>query len=134
VAIDYSGDATTFNGTGWAAGTVPSGAGATEVACVTASSCFAAGVGFGGWDGSSWSPISGPARHSELALSCPTEQLCVVQNSDGAAGGQALVWDGSQWSMSIDTPSSYSGAAVSCPTADFCMQVNGYTSAYQLSS
>ena len=134
VAIDYSGDATTFNGTGWAAGTVPSGSGATEVACVTASSCFAAGVGFGGWDGSSWSPISGPARHSELALSCPTEQLCVVQNSDGAAGGQALVWDGSQWSMSIDTPASYSGAAVSCPTADFCMQVNGYTSAYQLSS
>jgi hypothetical protein len=132
VASDYSGFATTFNGTTWSAGSSTGGSGA--VSCATATSCFAVGTGYGSWNGSSWSPIKGgPARHSELAVSCPSEQLCVVQNSEGSVGGQALVWDGSQWSMSIDAPAgSYTGADISCPTNDFCMQVNGFTSAYRL--
>jgi hypothetical protein len=104
------------------------------VSCATATSCLAVGAGFGSWDGTGWSPLGGPAHHGQLAVSCAAQQVCVLADAEGSVGGAALVWDGSQWSMSTDAPGgAYAGADVSCPTTDFCMQVNGYTSAYQLS-
>jgi hypothetical protein len=131
-ATDFSGNAATFDGTSWSAPVGGSGSGANGLSCVSASFCMAAGTFFSVWNGSGWSPIAGPVRHDSLALSCPDQQLCVLANADGA--GQALVWNGTDWSMSVDGPAagSFTAADISCPTTDFCVQVNGYTSSYQL--
>jgi hypothetical protein len=133
-ATDFSGNAATFNGTSWSAPVGGSGSGTNGLSCVNASFCMAAGTFFSVWNGSSWSSIPGPVKHDSLALSCPDQQLCVLSNADGA--GQALVWDGSDWSMSVDGPpaGSFTAADISCPSTDFCVQVNGYTSSYQLTS
>ena len=132
-ATDFAGNAATFNGSSWSVST-HSGSGTDGLSCVSAASCLAAGTGFAAWDGTGWSPVAGPVKHGNLAVSCPDQQLCVLANADGS--GQALVWDGSQWSMSVDSPAAgtYTGSDISCPTTDFCMQVNGYTSAYRITS
>lgn len=134
VATDFSGDAATFNGVSWTSTPGSGGSDSNGLSCVSPSFCLTAALGFAISNGSAWSPIAGPQHHANIAVSCPDPQRCVAVNADGS--GQALIWDGAQWSMSVDGPAAgnFTGAAISCPTTDFCMQVNGYTSAYRLTT
>jgi hypothetical protein len=128
VAVDYSGNALTWDGSSWSSPQSIDPNGLYSVSCPSASFC-AAVDGSGNaltWDGSSWSspqsidPYNPNTAQGILeSVSCPSASFCVaVDNS-----GYALTWDGSSWSspQSIDPNGLYS---VSCPSASFCAAVD----------
>ena len=142
VAVDYPGNALTWNGNSWSSPvsvdpynpTTGLGGALTSVSCPSASFC-AAVDGFGNaltWNGSSWSnPLSIDPSAGLSSVSCPSASFCAAVDS----GGGALTWNGSSWSspLIIDpyNPGIGQGdpTSVSCPSASFCAAVGGYGSA-----
>jgi hypothetical protein len=71
VAVDYSGNALTFNGSSWSAPASIDPAGLLSVSCTTASFCVAVGDNALTFNGSSWSaPASIDGVNSLVAVSC----------------------------------------------------------------
>jgi hypothetical protein len=82
----------------------------TDVACSSATNCFAVGVRYSPahelierWNGSKWTELTGKnaiAHRSPRAMSCPTATSCVVVDS----GGAVQRWNGSNWSAWTTPP------------------------------
>jgi hypothetical protein len=137
-----------WNGTSWSTDAVPlppgtDGAGIQSVACAGASDCSAVGFGqptgvfdpFGDddlplhlhWNGTSWSPASGPDPTPFGGLfdvTCPAANTCF------AVGGPAVVeqWNGTAWFIShfAGKASQSSLAAVDCVSATSCIAVGTF--------
>ena len=135
-AVDYEGNALTFNGSSWSAPAKIDGTayGLTSVSCPSSSFCVA--VDHGGnaltFNGSSWSaPRSIDATGNVLtSVSCPSASFCVAVDLDFAAWaahllgyGYAMTFNGSSWSAPALV--GVGGLeSVSCPSPSFCTVVN----------
>jgi hypothetical protein len=135
-AVDYEGNALTFNGSSWSAPAKIDGTayGLTSVSCPSASFCVA--VDHGGnaltFNGSSWSaPTSIDGTGNVLtAVSCPSASFCVAVDLDFSAWaahllgyGYVVTFNGSSWSAPARI--GVGGLeSVSCPSASFCGAVN----------
>ena|GEM_PF-3327994 len=103
------------------------------VACSSATSCLAVGVGqSGGLVVAVTNGVPGSvaevAAASELnAVACPTATTCVAVGSSSSSTGEGeavLVVDGVP-TVSVAVPSSYGLAGVACPTVGTCVAVGG---------
>jgi hypothetical protein len=137
-----------WNGTTWSTDSVPlpagtDGAGIAGLACANASDCSAVGFAqptgvfdpYGEqdvplhlhWNGSSWSPESGPDPTPFNGL---YEVACPAANTCFAVGGPAIVeqWNGTAWFIShfADKASQSSLAGIDCLSATSCFAVGTF--------
>ncbi len=122
VAVDDTGNATTYDGTTWSAPiAIDTRLRLSDVSCPSTSFCTAVDDhGFAmTFDGTHWSaPVAIDPGGRPMAISCPSATFCV---SVGFGGG-ATTYDGTSWS----TPTSVAPhlADVSCPTAGHCVAID----------
>ena len=130
VAVDYEGDAITYNGSGWGKktnveGAVHTGGGGSllSVSCPTIRFCVAVDSG-GNTIAYNGKRVLTAALVDSLtdldAVSCPTLTFCAA----GGGFGRADTYHGTTWSG----PAVLSNGAlwsVSCPSATFCATVDG---------
>jgi hypothetical protein len=136
MAVDYAGDALTFDGSKWSPPNFVEAPNWADhafafvgVSCPTTTFCMAIdGDGYARtWNGASWSaalPVD--PRHRLRAVSCATPQSCVAVSDpdplEGSPGGRAETYDGSSWSSPVVVDQrAYNMDDVSCATADFCV-------------
>jgi hypothetical protein len=133
-----------LDGGGWQA--VAGGGGGTDLACASATACFALrwvqseSTHLVRWNGSTWTD-QGPPAGADIAVpdavlqnvSCPTATWCLAVGRY-REGDETLVlaetWDGARWTAVPDFPAS--GAAVSpwpamvdCPAPSACVVATG---------
>jgi hypothetical protein len=118
IAVDYSGNAFTYNGNSWSSHSIGTGDKLLSVSCPTASFCAA--VDFSGdaftYNGSSWSSQSIDAGNILESVSCPTASFCAAVDYDG----NVFTYNGSSWSSPDRIDAGYNLYSVSCPSASFC--------------
>jgi hypothetical protein len=120
-----------WNGTSWAAQTVP-GSGLNSVSCPSATFCL--GVAGDGetdsWNGSAWSQSAAIPSFTANSVSCTSTTSCEAIGSDSTGTQQAAAWNGTAWSLQA-TPSPADGSdidlkGVSCLAANDCTAVGWY--------
>ncbi len=130
VAVDYKGDAVTYNGSEWGKktnveGVVHTAAGGPllSVSCPTTRFCVAVDSG-GNTVAYNGERVLTAAQVDSLtdldAVSCPTLTFCAA----AGGGGRAYTYDGTKWSGPA-VPSTGALWSVSCPSATFCVAVDG---------
>jgi hypothetical protein len=149
--------ASVYNGTTWAASTVPTPTGATftelsSVSCPVSTTCYAAGSYrtvnttdrplVDRWNGTTWTAqtltLPGGFTSAQLSdVSCTTATTCTaVGYYDTVAQprrAMALRWNGTSWA--VQSPIHPSGATesllqgVACTAATICLAVGSYTDA-----
>ena len=126
IAIDASGRAYRFDGSGWtgptAIGDVQAGPGRPSVSCTGPRTCLAGPAGGDPawtWDGPRWSgPATLPAAGIE-ALGCAPSGYCAAVD----ALGDAFALEGGDW---VGTAGDWgSVSSISCVAASFCMSASG---------
>ncbi|HLJ04297.1 MAG TPA: hypothetical protein VKT31_12710 [Solirubrobacteraceae bacterium] len=130
-AVDFSGLASTWNGSAWS---VPvsidsSGAPVISVSCPTAGFCVA--VDQAGneitYSAGKWAaPVQIDTTHGLFHVSCASSSFCVAIDSESA-----LVFKGGSWSAPIPLHPASFLASVSCPSSSFCMAVGGSGDAFR---
>jgi hypothetical protein len=125
-AVDYDGNALTYNGSSWSSPSDIDGSNAlASVSCPSASFCAA--VDYAGnaltYNGSSWSSPSDIDGSNILDwVSCPSAAFCAAVD----AVGNDLTYNGSSWSSPSDIDATSALDSVSCPSASFCAAVDAY--------
>ena len=127
VALDTSGRAYAYDGSGWAApqpaSGPPLGPGGLDVSCAGAGACQAittAADTVTSWDGQTWSmPVPLPGATGLGAVGCGPGGYCAAVDSEGDAF--ALSSDG--WRATAGDWGSVS--SISCVDPTFCMSVSG---------
>lgn len=147
-ATAFAGYSEQWNGTSWAAKSMPSGKGGTflsSVACSSIKACTAVGYSGAGttlaerWNGTTWSLQSTPnpagSTGTELfGVSCPATLACVAAGSSDTTHQATLVerWNGTSWAIQSTPNPAGAGlvglSSVSCVTRTFCDTV-GFSAA-----
>ena len=143
--------AETWNGTSWIIQKTPNPKGSsytelTSVSCMSASDCFAVGLGspvtqpgptsFAElWNGTSWSIVSTPNPSGSegvqlFGVSCSSATACAAVGENSIANQVndtlAMIWNGKTWTIEpTPTPSSGGGGlyGVTCSSTSTCMGV-----------
>ncbi|GAC1341632.1 MAG: hypothetical protein NVSMB29_12430 [Candidatus Dormibacteria bacterium] len=123
VAVDYGGNALTWNGGTWSAPVnIDGGTQLTSVSC--AASSFCAAVDNSGnaliWALGKWSaPVNVVGTTLITAVSCPDSSFCVA-----VANGSAATWNGTSWSAPVIVDPSNYLTSVSCIASHVCVAVD----------
>jgi hypothetical protein len=92
IAVDFNGDAYSFDGSNWSAAHSLGGGQLTGISCPTASFCVAVDVDGQAYtfNGTTWSAPSGVAPNNDgfVGVSCPTSSFCGA----GDDGGNLLLY------------------------------------------
>jgi hypothetical protein len=123
LAIDYGGNALTWNGSTWSrpVPAFPASAGIDSLSCPTAAFCVAVGSTMlnGIWTGhaGAWTKNSPPGTHQWDEVSCPTATFCAAV----ADGGYVSDYDGTRWSAPVAiAPSTHDSFTISCASPMAC--------------
>jgi hypothetical protein len=123
LAVDYGGDALTWNGSTWSrpVPAFPASAGIDSLSCPTADFCVAVGnTMFNGiWTGhaGAWRRNSPPGTYQWDEVSCPTATFCAAV----ADGGYVSDYDGTRWSAPAPiAPSTHNSFTISCASPAAC--------------
>jgi hypothetical protein len=125
MAMDGSGHAFVYDGSGWGAAVSPS-TDLTSVSCTSASFCVAVG-GSGDaavYNGSTWSALT-HIGNQPSSISCTSESFCMAVEETGGGPGYAVTYNGSTWSSpsEIDKEGNNALHSVSCASSSFCVTV-----------
>ena len=133
IALDATGRAYRFDGTGWT-GPVPAtgqpiGPGSISVSCSNPTFCMAvvtAGSDVTNWNGSGWSgPVALDGANGLEAVGCAPSGYCAAVDAEG----NAFAFSGNAWTGTSGDWGSVS--AISCVTSSFCMSTSGGISAVE---
>ncbi len=128
MAMDGSGHAFVYDGSGWGSAVSPS-TDLTSVSCTSASFCVAVG-GSGDaavYNGSTWSALI-HIGNQPSSVSCTSESFCMAVEETGGGPGYAVTYNGSRWSSpsEIDKEGNNALHSVSCASSSFCVTVGNY--------
>jgi hypothetical protein len=138
-----------WNGSAWSLVPIQTPAASTsqleDLACSSASSCFAVGAITSPqkvplmerWNGTSWSRVTAPKPSTATVawltdVSCPSTTFCLATGSDRSSGTErpySARWNGTSWTVvAMAKPTIYtiSVRALSCVSASNCVAVGSY--------
>jgi len=125
MALDGSGHAFVYDGSGWGSAASPS-TDLTSVSCVSASFCVAVGGGEDAsiYNGSTWSALTRLGTDVD-SVSCISESFCIALGSDNGGPAHAVTYSGGTWSspMEIDPEEGNALHSVTCVSSSFCVAV-----------
>ncbi len=124
MAVDFSGDASEFNLSGWSniSGLAPVPA-VTGINCVDVDFCMAATASGNIWtfNGSYWSETGVlPLVRHVTSIDCPTINFCMAADNDG----HFYEFNGTSWNLMINTDGGFVVNSVSCVSENFCNAVD----------
>ena len=128
-AVDYQGNALTYNGSSWALATADPGNELTAVSCTSPTFCAAVDDQQGNaltYNGTTWSsPTAVDAGNAPSSVSCTSPTFCAAVDDNGSA----LTYNGSGWSSPASVDPGNELASVSCTSPTFCAAVDDNGSA-----